>query len=73
MGRRRAAALLMKQRDVKGKPRGGASHACPRCGARTRVVDTRRQEGGEGVRRTRRCVRMSCQATFNTEENWSPL
>lgn len=67
MGRRRAAALMMKQ-DVRGKPRGGASHACPRCDSRTKVVDTRRQEDGVGVRRVRRCVRARCGHEFTTEE-----
>jgi hypothetical protein len=66
MGRRRAAALMMKQQDVKGKPRGGASHACPLCESRTEVVDTRRQENG--VRRSRLCTNRKCMHKFDTVE-----
>jgi hypothetical protein len=72
MGSRRTKALLMRQQlkttatDARGKPRGGASHACPRCDSRTEVVDTRRQETGPGVRRVRRCVK--CRHEFTTTE-----
>lgn len=71
MGRRRAAALIMKQQDVRGKPRGGASYACPSCGGRTEVVDTRRSEDGASVRRVRQCVtrlRRRCRRKFTTDE-----
>ena len=73
MGRKRAAALLKQQqptiqRDAKGKPRGGASHACPRCSSRTEVIETRRQESGIGVRRIRRCIKRSCLHQFETIE-----
>jgi transcriptional regulator NrdR family protein len=62
MGRRRASTR---------RPRGGASHACPKCGGRTEVVDTRRSEDGPGVRRVRQCVRVGCRRRFTTAEEVS--
>jgi transcriptional regulator NrdR family protein len=59
---------MMRQQDVKGKPRGGASHACPKCSSRTEVVDTRRQEDGLGVRRFRLCTNRQCLHKFETVE-----
>lgn len=70
MGRRRAAAAILRE-EAKSRPRGGASHACPRCGGRTEVVDTRRHEDGVRVRRVRQCVsqpKRACQRRFNTTE-----
>lgn len=70
MGRSRASALMARE-DVKGKPRGGASHACPGCGGRTEVIDTRRNDDGVGVRRVRRCVaptKRKCQPFVTKEE-----
>jgi hypothetical protein len=76
MGRRRAAAVLKRRAataalvptDATGKPRGGASHACPRCGERTEVIDTRRHEDGVGVRRVRQCASVQCRHKFATDE-----
>lgn len=71
MGRRRAAALVAKNVVVSSRPRGGASYACPRCGGRTEVVDTRRHEDGVRVRRVRQCVdqpKRRCERRFTTTE-----
>lgn len=80
MGRRRAAALVAKaaakttfvlKEDARGKPRGGASHACPVCGGITEVIDTRRHEDGVRVRRVRQCVtklKRRCHNPFTTTE-----
>jgi transcriptional regulator NrdR family protein len=50
--------------STKERPRGGASVPCPRCGAATQVLTTRRVEGV--VTRRRQCT--SCEEKFETKE-----
>jgi hypothetical protein len=45
-------------------PRDAPGFPCPKCRAKTRVIDSR--NFGENVRRGRRC--MVCTHTFHTEE-----
>ena len=52
-------------RAVRRRPRGAASHECPRCGRRpSRVLDTRPLR--RGVQRVREC--QSCRHKFITRE-----
>jgi transcriptional repressor NrdR len=43
---------------------------CPRCDFRTSILETRRADGGEAVRRRRRCE--SCGHRFTTYERAEP-
>jgi len=42
---------------------------CPRCLSDTQVVDSRPADGGDQVRRRRRCVSKKCGHRFSTYES----
>lgn len=41
---------------------------CPACGAFSRVLETRRRNGGTVVYRRRQCLRRTCKHRWTTEE-----
>lgn len=41
---------------------------CPRCGAASRVVDSRFRKKGTSVRRRRECLSLKCGKRFSTLE-----
>lgn len=45
--------VTKKRKNMKGRPRGGASVPCPKCGKDSHVIITRRTDGE--VTRTREC------------------
>jgi len=55
-----------KKKNMKGRPRGGASVPCPRCGKDSRVVITRRD--GPDVLRRRQC-KGAHEHLFDTTES----
>ncbi len=54
-----------KKKNMKGRPRGGATVPCPRCGANSSVIITRRD--GTNVVRQRVCKGRT-EHLFNTTE-----
>jgi transcriptional regulator NrdR family protein len=56
----------MSKPKIADRPRGGASHPCPRCDGDSHVVITRRDEDSGSVRRVREC--RSCHHRFHTVE-----
>lgn len=60
--------VLKKKKNMKGRPRGGASVTCPECGGDSHVIITRRV--GTGVVRTRACI--PCEFQFTTLERAYP-
>lgn len=55
------------KKNMKGRPRGGASVPCPQCQADSRVVITRRGENGIVVRK-RECKGRRTHHSFETQE-----
>lgn len=54
------------KKRMSGRPRGGASLACPRCGVPSRVTLTRRDPESGLIRRWRYCP--ACRHEFTSEE-----
>lgn len=63
MAKRKVIVVVKPKKNMKGRPRGGASVPCPTCGKDSHVVITRRDDGS--VLRKRVCSR---NHTFATRE-----
>jgi hypothetical protein len=57
--------VVAKKKNMKGRPRGGASVPCPRCGKDSRVLLTRRDD--REVLRRRMCLG-NAEHLFDTTE-----
>jgi DNA-directed RNA polymerase subunit M/transcription elongation factor TFIIS len=60
-----AKAGPKSKKNMKGRPRGGASYLCSRCGSPSHVIITRRTEDNS-VSRNRECLK--CSNLFTTVE-----
>lgn len=65
MAKKRVKKITKKRKNMKGRPRGGASVMCPRCGANSEVIITRRD--GDQVSRRREC-KGEARHLFDTQE-----